>query len=156
MDDSGKFVKLFWILFFTVIGFVISLLLLFLLMRLFFGLLGYLPWMVYVYTIFILTVPTAIFLSAFIIFLRRTKSHVSKIARFVSYTVFLVFILLWITAFGFDVKTFITKARTEIEFYYTWNMIFLASSVACLFLIGVLQALTAKKEEDWLDKYNQI
>ncbi|MEN9964637.1 MAG: hypothetical protein RL582_1732, partial [Bacteroidota bacterium] len=35
----------------------------------------------------------------------------------------------------------------------TYNLIPLFSTVALIFFMGVLQALTTEKEKDWMDKY---
>jgi hypothetical protein len=51
-----------------------------------------------------------------------------------------------------DIARFFGTTKTEVLEYYSWNLIFLATNVACLFFIGVIQALSSPKEEDWLQR----
>ncbi|HPH84593.1 MAG TPA: hypothetical protein PLC48_04005 [Ferruginibacter sp.] len=156
MDDQfGKYIRLFGTLFFTLIGFILSLLLLMLGLRLFFGLLSYIPWFTYIYMIFIIMVPAALFISVFIVYMRRTAFHPSRIIRYISYTLFSIALIAWAVFLFLDLKTFFTHAYVEIGKYYSYNMPFLASNVACIFLVGVMQAFTTAKEKDWMERAQQ-
>jgi hypothetical protein len=156
MDDQyGKYIRLFGTLFFTLIGFIVSLLLLMLGLRLFFGLLSYIPWFTYIYMIFIIMVPSALFISVFIVYMRRTAFHPSRIIRYISYTLFSIALLAWGICLFLDLKTFFTYAYVEIGRYNSFNMLFLASNVACIFLVGIMQAFTTAKEKDWMERAQQ-
>ena len=156
MDDQfGKYIRLFGTLFFTLIGFIVSLLLLMLGLRLFFGLLSYIPWFTYIYMIFIIMVPSALFISVFIVYMRRTAFHPSRIIRYISYSLFSIALLAWGVCLFLDLKTFFTYAYVEIGKYNSYNMIFLASNVACIFLVGIMQAFTTAKEKDWMERAQQ-
>ena len=156
MDDQfGKYIRLFGTLFFTLIGFIVSLLLLMLGLRLFFGLLSYIPWFTYIYMIFIIMVSSALFISVFIVYMRRTAFHPSRIIRYISYSLFSIALLAWGVCLFLDLKTFFTYAYVEIGKYNSYNMIFLASNVACIFLVGIMQAFTTAKEKDWMERAQQ-
>jgi hypothetical protein len=155
MNDPNKYARLFGLLFLSALAFIITLVLLFLGMRLIFGLLNYMPWLTYVYTIVILAVPAAIFFTAFLIFFSRTKSHPSKPVRIISYTLFVLFLATWGLVFVIDMLDFFKKGRPQIEYYTSWNIFFLTASIACLFIVGVIQALSTRKEEDWLERYKR-
>ena len=151
-DHFGKYLRLFGTLLFTFLGFILALVLLFLGVRLFFGLLSYIPWFTYVYVIFIIIVPAALFISVYIIFARKTTTHPSPAIRIISYIIFGIALLAWITFFIMDMIIFFRHAYVQIEKYHSYDMIFLASNVACIFLVGVMQAFTTVKEKDWMDR----
>lgn len=151
-DDSGKYMRLFGMLFLSVLVFLVALVLIFLGLRLVFGLVNQLPWTVYIYTLFVLSVPAAIFTTAFIIYFRRTRSHPSLPVRIISYVLFTAFLCMWLVFYVQDINTFFHTAQTQIVEYKSWGMIFLSANVACIFLVGVMQAFSSAEEEDWLDR----
>ena len=51
-----------------------------------------------------------------------------------------------------DIITFFKHAYTDVEKYQSYNMIFLAANVAAIFLVGVMQAFSAPKEKDWMER----
>jgi hypothetical protein len=152
MNDAGKYIRLFWILFLAMTGFLIVLILLFLGLRLVMGLVNELPWISYIYTLFILSVPAAIFITAFSIYSYRTRSHPSGPVRIISYLLFGIFLCAWLVFYTMDIITFFRTSQTVIEPYKSWNLIFLSANVACLFIVGIIQALSSAKEEDWLER----
>lgn len=149
-DDPGKLIRLFGMLFLAVVGFLVAFILLFLGIRLLFGLVNELPWISYVYILFILSVPAAIFITAFTVFCSRTRSHPSRPVRIISFVLFVVFLCAWVVFYIMDIVTFFRTAQTQIVDYNSWDLIFLTANVACLFIVGVIQALSSAKEEDWL------
>ncbi len=156
MDDTfGKYIRLFGTIFFTFIGFIIAFILLMLGIRLFFGILSYIPWLTYLYMILILIFPTALFVTAYLIYFRRTRMHPSRIVKIVSYTLFIVAIGFWLVFFIMDIKLFFKYFYATIDRYQTYNLLFLASNVGCIFFVGVLQALSTDKEQDWMEKRRQ-
>lgn len=154
-DRYGKYIRLFSSLFFLVTGFIIAVIILMLLIRLFFGLLSYIPWITYIYMGFIILVPAALFIPAYVIYFRRTASHPSKFVKWLSYAVFSIAMLVWSVFLVLDIAGFFKHAYTAIGNYRSYDMIFLAANVACFFLIGVIQALTAEKETDWMERANR-
>lgn len=152
-DTYSKYIRLFGNIFFTVLAFVISLILLLLGLRLFFGLVNNLSWFLYVYLLFIISVPAALFISVYIMYWKRTKTHPKKAVRLISYCIFGIALLSWLTAYVVDIITFYQSQYTDIIFYKSYDMYFLAGNVATLFLIGILQAFTTNKEVDWMDKH---
>jgi hypothetical protein len=155
MNDYGKYVRLFWMILLAIVCFLIAIVLLFLGARLVFGLVNALPWISFIYTLLILTVPAAIFITAFIIYFVRTRSHPSRPVRILSYFLFAVFLCAWLVFYTMDIITFFRTSQTQIEPYRSWDIIFLTANVACLFIVGILQALNSAKEEDWLERNNR-
>ena len=154
MEDNGKYLRLFGTLFFTFIGFLVAFALLMLGIKFFFGLLSYIPWFTYMYMILILMFPTCLFLSAYIIFFRKTKYHPSKPVRIVSYIIFSAAISFWLWFFVSDLILFSRSPKNGngIDGYETYNLLFLAISVFLLFFVGIIQALTTVKEKDWMER----
>ena len=153
MKDDGKIIRLTGYLLFSVIGFLLSIVVLFLLIRLFFGLLSYIPWITYTYTIFIISVPASVFISVFLIYFRRTASHPKTSIRLISYGIFLLFLATWICVYIVDMIAFFRNEKSEIEYYFSYNTLFLTCNVVIIFFTGVIQAFTQPKEPDWMDKH---
>ena len=154
-DRFSKYFHLTFNLFFTFLGFILSLLVLMLGLKYMFRLLDYIPWFVYVYMLFIIIVPASLFISIFVIYFKRTASHPSAGVRVVSKCIFVLALILWSAAFVMDMITFFKNGSREISNYYSYNIFLLAGSVATIFLIGVLQALSTDKEKDWIEKRNE-
>ncbi len=154
-DRFGKYIRLFGSIFFLVTGFITAIIILMLLTRLFFGLLSYIPWVTYIYMVLIILVPAALFIPVYIVYFRRTFSHPVKIVKGISYAVFSTAIGAWAVFLVMDMARFFKHAYTTIGMYNSYDMVFLAANVACIFIIGVLQALTTEKETDWLERANK-
>jgi hypothetical protein len=59
----------------------------------------------------------------------------------------------WVILLCIDLIFFLKNGYGELGKYETYNLIPLFSTVALIFFMGVLQALTTEKEKDWMDKY---
>ena len=151
-DQQGKFIRLFGTIFFSLIGAIVSFVLLMLLFRWLISSLDYIPWFTYFYMSLILLLPTALFVSVFAIFFRRTKMHPSKPVRIFSSAIFLIGILSWFVVLGFDCINFFKTASPEISQYYSYNLLYLVGNVGIIFFIGIIQALTTAKEKDWMER----
>jgi hypothetical protein len=151
-DNFGKYIRLFGNIFFTVLGFIIFLVLLLLGFKLFFGLLSYIPWFVYAYMLIIITVPTALFVTVYLIYFKRSTNHVSKPVRIFSYTVFTAALIAWVIYFALDIRIFFTHSYNDIAHYNTYNLLFLSLNVGAIFLVGIVQALSSTREVDWMDR----
>ena len=151
-QDQGKYLRLFGMLFFTFIGFIVAFVLLMLGIKLFFGLLSYIPWFTYVYMLFLLIVPASLFITAYIYYYRKTTRHPSKPVRIISYVIFCLALIVWGTLFTMDMISFFTHFYNTIGEYYTYDIFFLAGNVALFFLIGIMQAFTTEKEKDWRER----
>lgn len=154
-DTFAKYIRLFGVIFFSVLGFIIFLVLLLLGFKFFFGLLSYIPWFVYVYMLFIITVPSALFITVYLIYFKRTTTHASKAVRYFSYFVFTAALIAWVIYFVLDVRIFFTHSYNDIAHYNTYNLLFLSLNVGMLFLVGIIQALSTAKEVDWMDRNKQ-
>lgn len=155
MEDSfAKYLRLFGSILLSFLAFIALLALLLLAAKLFFGVLSYIPWVNYLYMILILMFPTALFLTAYFIFAKRTKSHPSKTARTISYSLFAVAIISWIWYFALDLQLFFKYYFNSIDRFHTYNLLFLFLNVACIFFVGVMQALSTEKEKDWMDRHS--
>jgi len=152
MSNPVKNLRLIGILLLSFIAFVTALVLLFLITRFVFGLVNELPWITYIYTLFILSVPAFIFISVFTIFFRRTRTHPSKRVRQVSSGFFIIFIVAWIVIYILDVITFFQTSDSTIGAYKSWEVIVITASVACLFITSIIQALYTGKDEDWQER----
>lgn len=151
-QDQGKHFRLFATLFFTFIGFIVFLILLLLAVKLFFGILSFIPWFVYVYMLFLLLVPSTMFITAYIVYFRKTTAHPVKGVRLVSYALFTVALVIWAIVFVLDIISFFRHFYNTIDKYHSYNLFFLAANVALFFLIGIIQALTTEKEKDWRER----
>ena len=151
-DRFSKYLRLFGSIFFLVIGFIVSLILLLVAVKLLFGLLSYIPWFTYAYMIFIILVPAGLFIPAYIIYFKRTATHPAKYVRWISYLIFTVAIIIWSIFLVLDMITFFKYAYASIGMYRSYDMIFLAINVASFFLVGIMQAFTTKKEQDWMER----
>ncbi len=152
MQRDEKYIRLFGTLFFTFIGFIISLVLVLLLLRLTFGLLDHVPWFSLVFMVFIICVPAALFIPVYIIYFKRTKSHASKIVRWISYIFFMAMLAAWVLFLVQDLFLFYQHLYNAVGEYMSYNMFFLAANVFCIFFIGIIQALSSPKEEGWYER----
>ena len=151
-DKYGKYVRLFGTLFFTMIGVLLGFVLLLLGVRLFFGLLDFIPWSAFIYTVFIIAMPGLLFISIYIIYFKRSFSHPQVIVRYISYFIFSAALISWGIFFVWDLIIFFRYTYRDIEKYHSYNYIFLAANVAVLFLVGVMQAFSTAKEKDWMER----
>ena len=151
-DRYSKYFQLSFNLFFTLLGFILSLVLLMLGLKFIFGLLDKIPWFVFMYMMFIIMIPAALFITIFIVYFKRTPMHPSAVVRGISYSIFSIALLFWGAAFILDMIEFFKKGSREISNYYSYNIFLLAASVAAIFLVGILQAFTTEKEKDWMEK----
>lgn len=152
-DTFSKYLRLFGNILLTFILFLLTLFGLLLILRMMFGLLDNISWFSYLYTVLILLLPVVLFSTVYFIFFKRTKYHPSKAVRGFSYTIFSLAILSWLIFLILDIKNYSLNKYDEIGKYNSYNIIFLTANVAVIFLLGVIQALTTAKEEDWMDKY---
>lgn len=158
-NDSGKYIKLFGLLAGTFFSFILALVLFFLFMKFVFGLLPYISWIEYLYMVIIIAVPATLFITIFWIFFGRTKRFNPKSLRYIFLTIFVALIITWAVLFVMDIVSFFKFEKTDIKDYISFNMYFLSINVAVIFLIGIIQALTAPKKEEWFDKvmkHNQL
>lgn len=151
-DRFSKYFQLSFNLLFSFLGFLAASLLLLLGLKYAFRLLDYIPWFVFLYVLFIVIVPAALFISIFLIYFKRTRVHPSVPVRFISYFIFGVALLCWAAAFIADMVRFFKTGAREIGGYYSYNIFLLTASVASIFIVGVVQALTFEKEKDWMEK----
>jgi len=152
MNDPGKYIRLAGMLLLVTTAILITLILLFLCIKFVFGIINELPLVTYIYTLFVLSVPAALFITTFIIFYRRTINYPSRPVRFISYGLFIIFLVLWILFYIMDLIAFFKTAQIQVAEYNCWDVIFLTSSVACIFIVGIIQALNGEKEEDWMER----
>ncbi len=106
----------------------------------------------------ILAIPTIIFLFAYIVFALRTKKNHPKAAiRAISYVLFTLAIAYCIYGFSISVITYLKKgASMGINEYHTYTIYYLAGNITLLFIIGIIQALSMDKEEDWMERKKRL
>jgi hypothetical protein len=151
-DKFTRYLQLSNRLVISFVAFIVSLSLLLLLLRVLFGLLDSLSWFVYLFTIFIVIVPAAVFLTVFGVGFSRIKYHPSIVVKVISYIFSVAAIGLWLWLLGVDIYRFFKTASLDIAKYQSYSMLYLAGSVALIFLLAILQALTTSKEKDWMEK----
>lgn len=152
MQQRDKHFKLGLLFIITALSFIVALVLLFLFMKLVFGVMSYMPWLTYVFTVGVLSAPAAVFFPAWIIFIRRSAGHPVQWVRIFSYILMSAMLLLWGMFYIYDLITFFRTGSAAIKNYLSWEMVFLASNVALIFIAGVIQALSLPPEKDWMAK----
>lgn len=105
-----------------------------------------------IFELVIISIPPAVFLSAYSIFSKRTKTHPSSYIRTISQILFFIGIGCGLVIMVISLIDYFKKGHHNITDYLSFNLAFLAGNVAALFIIAILQALTTKKEEDWMEK----
>jgi hypothetical protein len=109
-----------------------------------------------IFELVVITIPAAVFSSAYYIFSKRTKTHPSAAVRVTSQIVFWVGIGCSVAVLVISIIDYFKSGYHNITDYISFSLAFLAGNVAALFLIAILQALTTKKEEDWMEKRNRL
>ncbi len=151
-DTFAKYLRLSGAIILTFLSFIAALVLIMLGLRFFFGMLNSISWFTYFYTVLVIMFPTCLFMSVYIIYFRRTKRHVSKPVRIISYIIFSIALALWLWFFISDLQVFFKYYYNSIGKYNTYNLLFLSCNVGCIFLVGIIQALSTEKEKDWMDR----
>jgi uncharacterized membrane protein len=155
-QQHDKYVRLFLGIFISFVAFFALLFGLMYGLKYTFKALDSVSWFRYLFTFFILVVPACIFLTAFAIYAKRTKQHPKKLIRGISYTLFAAITLAWGYCLFNDISTFFVKYTPEIKKYYCYNLGFLFANVVLIFFVGIIQALSAKEEESWLEKQTRL
>jgi hypothetical protein len=155
MTDTDKYIRLFGTILFSFLGFIVALGLLILGLRSIFGVLDYMPWFSVMFTLFIICVPAVLFITVYLIYIKHTKPHPSKAAKIFSYIIFTIALGAWLYFWVLDIIIFFKHHYTSIGEYHCYNLAFLASNVGVIFLVGIVQALSTKKEVDWMEKSRQ-
>ncbi len=132
--------------------FVAVLLLLLFGLRFLFGLLDSMPWFVYLFTLFIVIVPASIFITIFSVQFSRIKNHHSQTVRSINYVATAIALMAWVFFLGYDLYIFFKTASQQIGSYKSYTVLYLAGSVALIFILGILDAFSAEKEKDWMEK----
>lgn len=151
-DKFAKYLQLSNRLILLLVASVATLILLLYGLRFFFGLLDSIPWFVYIFTLFIIMVPTLIFISVFLIYFSRTKQHPSAGIRYMSWGLFVVALVAWSCFLVMDLIHFFKTASQNISDYRSYSVLFVSGSIALIFIVGIIQALSTPKEKDWIEK----
>jgi hypothetical protein len=151
-DKYSKYLQLSMNIFFVFIGFVAALLGLLLGLKYLMGVLDYLPFFSYLFTLFIMLVPSALMIAIFTIFFKRSLTHPAVLVKWISLVIFCIAIAGWLYFILMDVLFFFKSGAREVGKYNSYNVFYLSGSVATIFLVGVMQALTTEKEKDWMEK----
>jgi glucan phosphoethanolaminetransferase (alkaline phosphatase superfamily) len=108
-----------------------------------------------IFGLLLLTVPSAIFITVYSIFIRRTKKFPKPIIRILSWIVFAAGLCFCVTYLFLDMKQFFTVRSLEITNYRSFSILFLAGNIATLFLIAIIQAFSRDKEKDWTERHKK-
>ncbi len=152
-DDArlGKFIRLFGNIFFTFIGFLLVVGLLFIGLKYFFGFLDNFKITESIFTLGIIMIPGLFFIPVFLYYFKRTIRLPKGGAKVFSYLVFVVVIGAWLYSLVTDVYTYFQTHYNEIAKYFSYSILMLGGSIALLFIVGIVQALAAPDEKDWID-----
>lgn len=105
-----------------------------------------------IFELFIISMPTAVFSTAYLIFFKRTKKHPDAFVRIFSKLIFVLGLASCGVFLVLDMIAFFRHRGLDINDFYSFGIIFLAGNIGMLFLIAILQAFTTEKEKDWLEK----
>ncbi|RYY66633.1 MAG: hypothetical protein EOO13_15535 [Chitinophagaceae bacterium] len=151
-DKFAKYLQLTNRLVIILVVFVAALLLVLFGLRLAFGLLDSMPWFRYLFILFIIMMPTLLFITVFLVYFSRTKKHPSAFVRYLSWGLFVIALVTWFYFLVTDMITFFKTGSQEIGSYHSYSVVFLAGSVALIFIVGIIQAMSLAKEKDWMEK----
>lgn len=104
-----------------------------------------------VFGLLIMSVPCAIFASAYYIFFKRTKFHPSAIVRVISRALFVIGFCIAFIFLVLDIIEYFHKP-VDVSDYRSFNMWYLAGNIGGLFIIAIMQAFTTQKEKDWMER----
>ena len=150
-DKFIRYGKLYFLIFLLFLSVPVIIGLIFALFYGFFKLLPGAPVQI-IFEMLIVSIPAAIFTTAYTIFFIRTKRHPSAVVRIISWILFSIGICLSIVVLALDLVAFFHRHGADIGFYRSFSTLFLAGNIASLFLIAILQAFTTRKEKDWMEK----
>ncbi len=156
MQEEGKYLRLLGRIGLAFILFIASLFLIMYSLKFFFGILDKMPWFSLMFALFIICVPATVFVTVYVIYFFHTKGHPSKSVRIFSNIVFALILSAWAYFWILDFIMFFKHQYREIAHYNTYNLAFLAANVGIIFFIGIVQALTVKKEVDWMERKTEI
>ncbi|RYY50900.1 MAG: hypothetical protein EOO06_02270 [Chitinophagaceae bacterium] len=151
-DKFAKYLQLSNRLIIILVAFVAALLAVLYGLRLAFGLLDSMPWFRYLFILLILMMPTIVFITIFLIYFSRTRKHPAVFVRYLSWGLFSIALLCWTYFLVTDMITFFKTGSQEIGRYHSYSVIFLAGSVALIFIVGIIQAFSTPREKDWMEK----
>jgi hypothetical protein len=154
MEENGKYLRLLGRIGLLFLVFMLSLSILIYGLKYFFTIVDSMSWFSLFFALFVICVPSLIFITVYFIYYNHTKGHPSKGVRIFSNAVFAVILCSWIYFLVLDIILFSTKQYRDIQHYNTYNLAFLSANVGMIFFIGIVQALTTKKEVHWMDKEN--
>ena len=105
-----------------------------------------------IFELFIISIPAAVFSTAYVIFYRRTGKHPLAAIRIFSKLLFIIGLAASVLFLIMDMYSFFRYRGLNISDFYCFSILFLAGNIGALFLIALLQAFTTEKEKDWLEK----
>ena len=156
MEENGKYLRLLGRIGLAFVIFIASIAIIMYALKYFFGMLDMMPWFSVLFALFIICVPALIFITVYYVFYFHTKGHPSKGVRIFSNIIFAFILLAWGYYWVLDFIIFFQKQYREIQHYNTYNLAFLSANVGIIFFIGIVQALTSKKEVDWMERGKEI
>ena len=151
-SNFEKYLRILGLLLSGVIVFVVLLTLLIIGSRALFGILEPLGWTAIIFRLIVVAFPSALFITAYLIFLNRTRQHKTKWVRLASYILFIAGVLTWIYTLVSDMQILFNKPGNSVENFGSYEVSFVAAHILCFLIIGILQAATAEKEIDWMER----
>lgn len=106
----------------------------------------------FLFELLIISLPAAVFCTAYFIFIKRTRHHPVAAVRIISMLFFAGALACNILFLFLDIISFFKHRVTDVGDSRCFGIFFLAGNIAGLFLIAIVQAFTTQQEEDWLEK----
>ena len=100
----------------------------------------------------VISIPPAVFATAYYIFIRRTKKHPSVPVKMISQLLFILGFCYCIVIMAISILDYFKVKPHDITGYASFSLLFLAGNIGLLFFLAIVQAFTTKKEEDWMER----
>ncbi|MFN8252608.1 MAG: hypothetical protein U0V75_12080 [Ferruginibacter sp.] len=106
------------------------------------------------YELVVVALPPALFAAVYYIFISRTKKHPSCPVKIISQLLFVLAFCVCMVVLVADLWYYfkLTAGTYDIGYFSSYSIAFLAGNIALLFIIALIQAFTAGKEDDWMEK----
>jgi hypothetical protein len=103
----------------------------------------------------VISIPPAVFATAYYIFIKRTKKHPSAVVKAISQVCFIIGFCYCVVVLVLCIMDYFKLGIHDITNYASFDLFFLAGNIGLLFFIAIVQAFTTKKEMNWMEKRKQ-
>lgn len=150
-DKVGRYIRLFGNIFFSFICLLLTLVVIFFLIKYVFGFLDSFSFTEVFFRSVMILAPGIFFLAVVTYYWKRTRKITSTVTKYISFIIFAVMLAAWVYAMVSDMMIFSKHGYDDIKRYFSFSLTMLAGSVGLIFFVGMLQALAEPEEVDWLE-----